>query len=91
MAVTLLSLVVFIASMQLALTVGLFAQMPDLAAELNVALFSIFANNQLLASNGVLFGAAVQFLAFTCIGLFLFWRKSNDWLAILISSYRSVP
>ena len=85
-SVTLLSVLVFVASIHLALTVDLFAQMPVLASELDVALFSIFANNQLLASNAVLFGAIAQFLAFSSIGIFLFWRKSNDWLAILISA-----
>jgi signal transduction histidine kinase len=85
-AVTLLSLIVFIASMQTALVTGLFARLPELAAELDVALFSIFANNQLLASNTFLFAAAVLFFACFGIGLFLFWRKSNDWLAILASA-----
>lgn len=80
---TLLSLVIFIASLQLAVATDLFAQMPQLAAEIEVALFSVFANNQFLSNNAILYLVYAQFLVFMAVGLFLFWRKSNDWLAIL--------
>jgi signal transduction histidine kinase len=84
--VALLSLIIFVASLQMALATDLFTQIPDLAAEIEVALFSIFANNPLLANNAILFAGFVHFLAFTCAGLVLFWRKSNDWLAILAAT-----
>ena len=80
---TLLSLVIFIASLQLAVATDLFAQMPQLAAGIEVALFSVFANNQFLSNNAILYLVYAQFLVFMAVGLFLFWRKSNDWLAIL--------
>ncbi len=81
--VTLLSLAIFFASLQMALATDLFTQMPRLAAEIEVALFSVFANNYLLSNSVLLFIAYAQFLTFMGVGLFLFWRKSNDWLAIL--------
>ena len=72
-------------SLRASLDSGLFVAMPDLATQLDMALAHVFANNQFLANDIVLYVAFAQLVAFLAVGLLLFWRRSDDWLAILAS------
>jgi signal transduction histidine kinase len=80
-----LSLIVFVAGMRASLSTSLFSRMPELAGRYDIAMFRIFAGNQFLASEWVLTMAVVQLITFLIVGFLLFWRRSNDWLAILAS------
>ena len=80
-----LSAVVLAISMKASIAGGLFATLPDFAAQQDFALPRAFANNQFLSSDLILFVAFVQVAAFVAVGLLLFWRRSSDWLAILTS------
>ena len=80
-----LSMVSLAISLSASIAVDLFNTMPDLAAQLDMALARVFANNHYLSANLILFVAFVQMVAFLVVGVLLFWRRSDDWLAILAS------
>jgi hypothetical protein len=80
-----LSIIVFVAGMRASLSASLFSRMPELAGRYDIAMFRIFAGNQFLANEWVLTMAVVQLVTFLIVGFLLFWRRSNDWLAILAS------
>ncbi len=84
--VLLLSIIVLIASMQIAVETGFFATLSAVAGEVDIALYRVFSNNQVLSTTALFIISVAQLIAFLVIGLLLFWRRSRDWLAILTSA-----
>ena len=80
-----LSVVALAVSMSAFLAAGLLTTMPAVATQLDVALARVFADNPILSGGVILFIAFAQVVAFLAVGLLIFWRRSDDWLAILAS------
>lgn len=86
LAVLVLSTVVGFASFRLAAQVDLLYTLPEVAGEVDIALYRVFANNQFLSNTQLHLVALAQLAAFLIVGLLLFWRRSRDWLAIMTSA-----
>ena len=82
---TVLATMLLVVSTKVALQVELFANILLLAAQVDVAMVQIVANNEFLTSTAFLLVAYGQIAAFFIVGLLLFWRKSNTLMGILTS------
>lgn len=81
-----LATAVLIAGLWVSYADAVFSSLPEIAGDIDIALYRVFINNQFLSGRFFLFIALCQTAAFMGVGLLLFARRSNEWLTILTSA-----